>query len=123
MSNLTDLSGPIFVRPGALIAGTWAAMQYMGHNGYLESCKAIVTAAKTIAHRIRTEIPELRVLGNPPASVVAFAAGPGERNLNVLEVGDKMSKRGWHLNAISNPAAVHIAVTVRSSSLLFWGLG
>ena len=87
-------------------------MQYMGHSGYLESCKSIVTAAKTIAHRIRTEVTELRVLGNPPASVVAFAAARGS-SLNVLEVGDIMSKRGWHLNAITTPAAVHIAVTVR----------
>ncbi|OSX65939.1 hypothetical protein POSPLADRAFT_1064542 [Postia placenta MAD-698-R-SB12] len=98
-------------RPGALIAGTWAAMHYMGHSGYLESCRAIVGAARTIAHRIRTEIPELRVLGDPPASVVAFAAAAGVGRLNVLEVGDKMEKRGWHLNGLSGPAAVHIAVT------------
>ncbi|TFK79129.1 PLP-dependent transferase [Polyporus arcularius HHB13444] len=97
-------------RPGALIAGTWATLQYMGHSGYLESCKSIVGAAKTIAHRIRTEIPELRVLGDPPASVVAFAVAHG-LELNVLEVGDAMSQKGWHLNAISNPAAVHIACT------------
>ncbi|KAI9062826.1 PLP-dependent transferase [Trametes sanguinea] len=97
-------------RPGAIIAGTWAAMEYMGHSGYLESCKQIVTAAKTIARRIKSEIPELRILGNPPASVVAFAAAH-ESELNVLEVGDAMSKKGWHLNALSQPAAVHIAVT------------
>ncbi|KAJ8472727.1 hypothetical protein ONZ51_g8322 [Trametes cubensis] len=97
-------------RPGALIAGTWAALQYMGHAGYLESCKTIVSAAKTIVHRIRTEIPELRILGDPPASVVAFAAAHGS-SVNALEVGDAMSKKGWHLNAVSNPAAVHIAVT------------
>ncbi|KAI0829854.1 PLP-dependent transferase [Trametes gibbosa] len=97
-------------RPGALIAGTWAALQYMGHAGYLESCKTIVSATKTIAQRIKTEIPELRILGNPPASVVAFAGAHGSA-LNVLEVGDAMSKKGWHLNAISNPPAVHIAVT------------
>ncbi|KAL7281568.1 hypothetical protein ACG7TL_004885 [Trametes sanguinea] len=97
-------------RPGAIIAGTWAAMEYMGHSGYLESCKQIVTAAKTIARRIKSEIPELRILGNPPASVVAFAAAH-ESELNVLEVGDAMSKKGWHLNALSQPAAVHIAAT------------
>ncbi|OBZ70801.1 Sphingosine-1-phosphate lyase [Grifola frondosa] len=96
-------------RPGALIAGTWAALQYMGHSGYLESCRTIVSAAKTIAHRIKTEIPELRVLGQPPASVVAFASQHAD--LNVHEVGDAMSKKGWHLNAITNPAALHIAVT------------
>lgn len=29
----------------------------------------------------------------------------------MLEVGDTMAKKGWHLNALSGPAAVHIAVT------------
>ncbi|KAH9942392.1 PLP-dependent transferase [Epithele typhae] len=98
-------------RPGALIAGTWAAMQYMGHSGYLESCKSIVGAAKTIAQRIRSEIPELRILGDPPASLVAFAAAKGVTSFNVHEVGDMMSKKGWHLNALSNPAGLHIACT------------
>ncbi|CCM03203.1 uncharacterized protein FIBRA_05327 [Fibroporia radiculosa] len=97
-------------RPGALIAGTWAAMHYMGHSGYLESCRSIVSATRTIARRIREEIPELRILGNPPASVVAFAS-VNERVLRAHEIGDKMSKKGWHLNALTRPAAIHIAVT------------
>ncbi|TDL15304.1 PLP-dependent transferase [Rickenella mellea] len=96
-------------RPGSLIAGTWAAMQYMGEEGYIESCKAIVTCAKRIAAAITADIPELYVLGKPPASCVAFATR--HPKLNVLEVGDLMAKRGWHLNALSKPAAVHIACT------------
>ncbi|KAF8757061.1 PLP-dependent transferase [Rhizoctonia solani] len=67
-------------RPGSLIAGAWAAMQYMGQRE--TSC-----------------------------IVVAFAAAETPKKLNVLEVGDLMSHRGWHLNALSNPAAVHIACT------------
>jgi len=31
--------------------------------------------------------------------------------VDVLEVGDIMAKRGWHLNGLSKPAAVHIACT------------
>ncbi|KAF9227039.1 PLP-dependent transferase [Gyrodon lividus] len=96
-------------RPGALIAGTWAAMQYMGSDGYLESCRQIVTCARLIANTITSSIPELYVLGSPPASVVAFASK--DEDVNVYEVGDKMSKKGWHLNALSRPAAVHIACT------------
>ncbi|KII92641.1 hypothetical protein PLICRDRAFT_37419 [Plicaturopsis crispa FD-325 SS-3] len=96
-------------RPGALIAGTWAAMQYMGTNGYLESCRTIVTCARTIANTIETSIPELYILGSPPASVIAFASK--HPAVNVLEVGDAMAQRGWHLNALSKPAAVHIACT------------
>ncbi|KAF8634287.1 hypothetical protein AX17_004242, partial [Amanita inopinata Kibby_2008] len=96
-------------RPGALIAGTWAVMQHMGTTGYLESCRSIVTTTRKIANIIRTDIPELYVLGSPPASVVAFASK--HPKVNVLEVGDAMSKRGWHLNALAGPPAVHIAVT------------
>ena len=29
----------------------------------------------------------------------------------MYEVGDQMSKKGWHLNILSGPAAVHIACT------------
>ncbi|KIJ60028.1 hypothetical protein HYDPIDRAFT_32607 [Hydnomerulius pinastri MD-312] len=96
-------------RPGALIAGTWAAMQYMGSDGYLQSCRQIVTCARLIANTITASIPALYVLGSPPASVVAFASK--DPAVNVLEVGDAMSKKGWHLNALSGPAAVHIACT------------
>ncbi|PPQ90627.1 hypothetical protein CVT25_006610 [Psilocybe cyanescens] len=96
-------------RPGALIAGCWAVMQYMGTEGYLASCRDIVIATRTIADAITDDIPELYVLGNPPASVVAF----GSRNPTVdpLEVGDGMRKRGWHLNGLSSPKSVHIACT------------
>jgi sphinganine-1-phosphate aldolase len=79
-------------------------------SGYLKSCREIVSCARTIANTITNFIPELYVLGSPPASVVAFASKSPE--LNIHEVGDAMSKRGWHLNALSGPAAVHIACTV-----------
>lgn len=81
---------------------------YSISRGYLQSCRDIVTAAKTIETAIRDEIPELQILGKPVASVVAFRS----RLVNVLQVGDFMRKRGWHLNALQGPAAVHIACTV-----------
>lgn len=86
-------------------------------SGYLESCRSIVTCARNIADSIASSIPELYVLGSPPASVVAFASK--HPKVNVLEVGDAMAQRGWHLNALSNPPAVHIACTV--SEIYFWG--
>lgn len=86
-------------------------------SGYLKSCRSIVTCAKTIEAAIREEIPELYVLGEPVASCVAFASNTP--SVNVLEVGDIMSTKGWHLNGLSNPAAVHIACTVRTMSTLF----
>jgi sphinganine-1-phosphate aldolase len=81
----------------------------MGSDGYLKSCREIVSCARTIANTITNTIPELYVLGSPPASVVAF--GSKSPDVDVHEVGDAMSKRGWHLNALTGPAAVHIACT------------
>lgn len=92
----------------------------MSVSGYLESCRSIVGAAKSIAQMIKKEIPELYVLGNPPASVVAFASK--HPTVKAHEVGDRMSKRGWHLNAIVNPDAVHIACTVRGCALLAFSM-
>jgi len=82
-------------------------------SGYYRSSKNIITAARKIIHAIKTEIPELYILGNPPVSVVAFGAKEG-LGINILKVGDTMSEKGWHLNALQKPAAVHIAVTVRT---------
>ncbi|KAK0240742.1 pyridoxal phosphate-dependent transferase [Armillaria nabsnona] len=114
-------------RPGAVIAGTWAAMHYMGSrhvltnisprpdltkssfSGYLESCRSIVNCARFIADTISSSVPELYILGNPPSSVVAF--GSKHPKVNIMEVGDKMAARGWHLNALNGTPGVHIACT------------
>jgi sphinganine-1-phosphate aldolase len=77
----------------------------------LASCRSIVGAAKRIESAIHSEIPELYILGEPLASVVAF--GSANDSVNVHAVGDAMATRGWHLNALTNPPGLHIACTVR----------
>lgn len=112
-----DWSGGVYAsptiagsRPGALIAGTWTAMMAMGEDGYTRSCHDIVGAARAIEQGIRDEIPELQVLGKPLVSVVAFASNAPR--VSIYEVGDLMSKRGYHLNGLAtDPPAVHIACT------------
>ena len=54
---------------------------------------------------------DLYVLGDPKISVVAFASRNPAR-LNIHAVGDAMGKKGWHLNGLANPAALHMAFTV-----------
>ncbi|ORY89596.1 pyridoxal phosphate-dependent transferase [Leucosporidium creatinivorum] len=96
-------------RPGAVIAGAWASMHKMGVDGYTSSCREIVGAAKQIVLGIRKDFPELKVLGDPLVSVVAFESVDEE--VPVYEVGDKMGGLGWHLNALQSPPALHIACT------------
>ncbi|SCV69817.1 BQ2448_1211 [Microbotryum intermedium] len=93
-------------RPGAIIAGAWASMMKMGIDGYTESCREIVGAAKRIVEGV-SEMDDLYVLGDPLVSVVAFSS----KTVSIYEVGDVMSKKGWHLNALQSPPALHIACT------------
>lgn len=69
-------------------------MHKMGIDGYTSSCREIVGAAKQIVLGIRKDFPELKVLGDPLVSVVAFESVDGE--VPVYEVGDKMGGLGWH---------------------------
>jgi sphinganine-1-phosphate aldolase len=98
-------------RPGALIAGAWASLMTVGEAGYVDACVKIVGTTKKVIDSIR-DVPtlstELEVIGRPLVSVVAFTA----RNLNIYDIADGMSEKGWHLNALQNPPAIHIAVTM-----------
>ena len=98
-------------RPGALIAGTWASLVRLGEAGYLDACRRIVGAAQALAARLAASpvlAAELDLLGRPLVSVVAFSA----RSLDVYAIADAMAARGWHLNALQDPPAVHVAVTL-----------
>jgi sphinganine-1-phosphate aldolase len=88
-------------------------MTHLGQSGYAQSCEVIVGAArrlKTALHQDPVLSADLYVLGDPLVSVVAF----GSNTVNIYAVGDAMGKKGWHLNALADPAALHLAVTVRS---------
>jgi glutamate/tyrosine decarboxylase-like PLP-dependent enzyme len=95
-------------RPGALSATCWAAMVSIGERGYTEAARRILETGAKVRDGIAA-IPGVRVLGDP-LWVIAFAAGDG---LDVYQVMENMGHRGWSLNGLQRPAAVHIAVTLR----------
>jgi len=116
-----DWSGGVYAspsmagsRPGALIAGCWASMMRTGEEGYIAACKSIVGAAKKMEEAVRTDnvvSAHLSVIGKPLVSVVAFTSK--DRNmLDIYELADGMSAKGWHLNALQNPPGIHVAVTL-----------
>ncbi|ORY18782.1 sphingosine-1-phosphate lyase-like protein [Clohesyomyces aquaticus] len=113
-----DWSGGVYAspsiagsRPGALIAGCWASLVKQGESGYIDACHKIVGGMKKIESAIR-EKPELsadlKIIGKPLVSVVAFLSN----TLDIYDIADGMSDKGWHLNALQSPPAIHIAVTL-----------
>lgn len=100
-------------RSGALIATAWASLAHLGRDGFLAATAGLMAVARTFAEGVGA-IPGLEVMGSPEMCVVAFRASPGSKAappLNIYQVNDLMSRRGWHLSALQRPAALHICFT------------
>jgi sphinganine-1-phosphate aldolase len=97
-------------RPGALIAACWATLMSIGAEGYTQSARKIIGAARTIADGIRG-MDAICLYGEPDLSVVCFGPRPGGPKLNIYNVGDALTARGWNLNVMQAPASIHICVT------------
>ncbi|KAF9439009.1 hypothetical protein BGZ76_001461 [Entomortierella beljakovae] len=97
-------------RPGALIAGCWATLMYIGKEGYIKEAKHIISAQIKVRKAIEA-IPSLYVYGDPKTSVVAF----NSNKYNIYDISDAMSKRGWHLSALQSPPGVHFTSTIPSA--------
>ncbi len=94
-------------RPGALSAACWAAMLSIGEEGYVESARRILETAATIKQGIAA-MPEIELYGES-LFVIAF----GSREIDIYNVLDAMTERGWSLNGLHKPASVHLCVTLR----------
>jgi sphinganine-1-phosphate aldolase len=110
--NFTDWPGGIYMSPGlsgsrsgGIVAATWAAMVSLGEEGYLEVADGIFKTAAAIRAGIES-IPELEVIGDP-TFLVAFRSPA----LNIYHVNDHLIARGWRLNALQLPPALHFCVT------------
>jgi glutamate/tyrosine decarboxylase-like PLP-dependent enzyme len=113
--TVTDWPGGLYLsptlsgsRPGALSAECWAAMVSIGERGYLDAARRILETGARVRDGIAA-IGGLQVLGDP-LWVIAFGAEDG---LDVYQVMENMGHRGWSLNGLQRPAAVHIAITLR----------
>ena len=79
-------------------------------------CGLLLTAcvplqAATDFQKALKQIPELRVIGEPDMCNVAFTgATPG---MNIYAINDLLTKKGWHLNALQRPSAVHMCFTAQ----------
>ena len=112
--SITDWPGgfyasPTFAgsRPGALIAVAWAAMVSMGEQGYLAAARAILETTTWIKNELR-KIEDIEVIGDPP-----FMATFKSNSLNIYQLLEFMTHKGWGLNGLHLPPSAHLCVTLR----------
>ena len=111
-SVYTDWTGGVYIspsmrgtRPGGAIAASWAAMKHLGIDGYLNLAKIVMDASKKLINGIN-QIPELYIIGKPVMSVFSFTSD----KIDIYQLGDRMDKKGWHLDRIQFPNALHMMV-------------
>ena len=109
-----DWPGGLYASPtmsgskaGGLIAVCWAVLAKLGQAGYLEAAKRILETGDQLREGIES-IPGLRVLGDP-LWVISFTSDTAD----IFRILDAMAHRGWSLNGLQFPPALHIAVTLR----------
>lgn len=95
------------------VAAAWAALHFIGDDGYLEIARMVKEATERIVAGIEA-IPELRVLGRPDMNLLAFTSD----SVNVFHIADEMVERRWYVQPQlafgSSPENLHLSVNPRS---------
>lgn len=96
-------------KSGGPLAGAWAALHYLGEQGYLEIVRAVTEATRAMIAGVNA-MDDVYVLGKPDMCMFALAS----KTLNVFELDDEMTARGWTLQpqfrAGGGPANLHVSV-------------
>ncbi len=74
------------------LAAAWAALHFLGEEGYLEIARQVLGATQRIADWVDAH-RELRLLGRPEMNLVAFTSD----SVSVFHVIDEMKQRGWYV--------------------------
>jgi glutamate/tyrosine decarboxylase-like PLP-dependent enzyme len=95
-------------RPGGAYAAAWAAVQANGRKGYMALANRAMDAANQLKEGIRA-IGGLEIIGEPQASLFAYRSTSPQ--LNIYAVGDEMERKGWLVDRLQRPDALHAMVT------------
>lgn len=109
----TDWSGGIYGSPsfmgtrgGGPIAAAWTALHHIGQDGYRRMARETYQETIFIKNKIKEEIPELKILGNPIATLFAIASD----KIDMFEVADELGELGWTINRQQLPTSLHIVL-------------
>lgn len=96
-------------KSGGPVAAAWAALRFLGDDGYLELCRRMLDGTRRIADGVRRH-PDLRLMAEPESNLVAFTSD----TVSVFHIADEMKVRGWYiqpqLGFAGAPANIHLSV-------------
>lgn len=105
-SGLYGSPGVAGARPAGPIATAWAALTYLGEDGYVEIMRDLMETTAVIRAGIEA-IDGLEIVGDPIGPVLAMRS----EALDLYAVGDVMDDRGWNLNRNRDPLGLHVMLS------------
>ncbi len=103
--GLYGSAGVLGTRSGGNIAAAWALMNHIGIEGYKNIVKTVVETTQTLIKEIQ-QIPEIQIIGDPVTTAFAFTSD----KLDIYEIADELSEKGWLLDRQQNPPSLHLTV-------------
>lgn len=97
-------------RSGAPMAAAWAALITIGRDGYVRMADAVMKSTSAIKSGIES-IPGLKIIADPAMSIFAFTS---EKH-DIFRIGDELAKRGWNLDKLQFPSALHMTVSFHNT--------
>jgi len=100
-------------RPGGPPAVAWAVLHRIGRAGYRQLALTARRVTLDLARGV-DQVPGLRTVVAPDATLVAFADDGGADDPDVRVVADEMASRGWVLGsqpAHDGPPTIHVSVS------------
>jgi glutamate/tyrosine decarboxylase-like PLP-dependent enzyme len=95
------------------IAAAWAALHFIGDDGYLEISRKVRDATRRIVAAVDA-LPDLRILGRPDMNLLSFTSD----TVSVFHVIDEMKERGWYVQPQlaygSSPENIHLSINPES---------
>ncbi|MSO78091.1 MAG: aspartate aminotransferase family protein [Acidimicrobiia bacterium] len=93
-------------RPAAPIATAWAAMRYLGLDGYTEIMRDLMATVVKIRRGLES-MTGVEIVGEPIGPVLALHSS----TIDLYAVGDVMDQRGWNLNRNVEPRGLHMMLS------------
>jgi len=120
LSQYVNLRWPGYpiVNPGVLstrsagpVAATWAALHFLGEEGYLDLARRLLQARNQITEGLSKM--GFRIMGRPRSPIVAFTS----EEVNLFTLSDALLNKGWYVNPqrgiahMNIPRSIHLTVT------------
>ena len=96
-------------KSGGPLAACWAALNFLGDDGYMRFAERTLAATRRIADAIRAT-PDVRLMAEPESCLIAFTAD----DFSIFPIVDAMRKRGWfvqpQLGYMGSKENIHLSI-------------